>query len=274
MAEEFRVLRPYEFHCQLMAKGRRADGRTLEDIREIKLDTDAIKTANSSSLVKLGNTSLVCGCTARLLNRRERNDDNNEEIKITVEMPPVCSSPTGYRTQQTAQLLTKTLKNLLDDTDCLNRENLHVNEMDSYWCVDVEVICLNYDGSLLDAALIAVLTALKTLKLTPTDKNVPDRLFQLNSIPVCTSFGIIGDHIVCDPNLEEETVAQSIFSITIDSSSKRNCHINKVGGKSITTKQLLKCIDLAKKRACHIQDQLKQQISSQTSHDENAMDST
>lgn len=255
MAEEFRVLRPYEFHCQLVSKGRRADGRGLEEVREVKLETDAIRTADSSSLVKLGNTSLVCGCTAQLVTVQEKND-GREEVRVRVELPPICSSPTGYKTQQTAQLLTKTLKNILDYTSCLDKQNLYMSETEMCWSVDVEIVCLNYDGCLLDASLIAIISALKSLKLRDGATNTPERNFKFNSLPVCSSFAVIGDHFICDPNLEEETVAQSIFSITVDPHTQADCHITKIGGKAISTNKLMRCIQLAKDRAQKLQQQI------------------
>lgn len=254
MSKEFRVLRPFEFHCQLISNGTRADGRELTEFRNIKLETEGIRTADSSSLVKLGNTSLVCGCTSQLYPSHAKDQHSNDEvINITVELPPICSSPTGYRTQHTAQLLTKVLKNILDDTDCLDKLCLFFSDQDCHWSIDVEVICLNYDGCLLDAALIAVIAALKTLKLKDATNHAPERSFVINSIPVCSSFAIIGDHLICDPNLEEETIAQSTFSITVDPSfDNGKYHINKVGGKAINTKRLDECVTLARQRAQQI----------------------
>uniref|UniRef100_A0A6G1SD32 Ribosomal RNA-processing protein 43 n=1 Tax=Aceria tosichella TaxID=561515 RepID=A0A6G1SD32_9ACAR len=255
MAEEFRVLRPYEFHCQLIKKGQRADGRKLDEFRDIKLEVDAISTADSSSLVKLGNTSLVCGCITRL-SKKTDNSNESDDINIHVELPPICSSPTGHRTQHTAQLLTKTLKNVLDDMKCLDRNCLSVDNENLSWSIDVEVICLNYDGCLLDAALIAVLAALKSLKLTDETSGISQK-FILNKMPIRSSFAIIGDRVICDPNLEEETVAQSTMSITIEPSSHGdNCHINKQGGKAIDFQKLSECTRLAKQRATLILKQL------------------
>lgn len=248
MAEEFRVLRPYEYHSQLIAKGKRADGRELEQFRDIKLEIDAIRTADSSSLVKLGNTSLVCGCTVQKSKFTE-NVENDEEIKIKIELPPVCSSPYGKRTQNTAQLLTKTLKDILNDMRCIDKSSLHIEDSeDTFWSVNVEVICLNYDGCLLDTAIIAVLSALKTLELKSTDMS-EDRKVKFNTTPVTSSFAIIGDEIICDPNLEEESIAQSTYSITVDNNLNQNYHIDKVGGKSISSEILFKCLEICNRRA-------------------------
>jgi exosome complex component RRP43 len=253
---EFRALRPYEFHCQLIKKGKRVDGRKLDEFRDIKIEVDAISTANSSSLVKLGNTSLVCGCTTRLSRRSDICNDN-DDITIHVELPPICSSPSGNRTQHTAQLLTKTLKNILDDMKCLDRSCLTIDRDSLSWSVDVEVICLNYDGCLLDAALIAVLVALKSLKLTDKTLDTSDKRFSLLRMPVRSSFAIIGDQVICDPSLEEETISQSNTSITVDTSVKGvSYHVNKQGGKAMNVQELAQCIRLAKERASFIMKQL------------------
>lgn len=260
MAEEFRVLRPYEFHCQLIKKGKRADGRKLDEFRDIKLEIDAITTADSSSLVKLGNTSLVCGCASTLCKPAHENQVH-DDINIHVELPPISSSPTGNRTQHTAQLLTKTLKNILDDMNVLDRDCLSIESQGLSWSVDIEVICLNYDGCLLDAALIAVLAALNSLKLTDETLRMTNK-FRLNKIPIRSSFAIIGDCVICDPNLEEENVAQSSLSITIALSPEGHyCHINKQGGKAVDFDKLVECTSLAKQRASLIVKQLSNHIS-------------
>lgn len=246
MAEEFRVLRPREYHTQLVSKKQRADGRTLEEWRAIKLETDAIKTADSSSLVKLGNTSLVCGCILRT-----QDNDDGDKFELEVDLPPICSTPTSNNTpQHTAQLLTKTLKNILEDYRCLDGNDFKVDkESNQFYSVYVEIICLNYDGCLIDAALIGILSALKSIKVGPK--------LVFRAIPVCSTFAVIGNQIICDPNLEEENVAASTFSITIDLVNGDSCRVSKFGGKSLTSGDLIKCIQLAKQRAATLHDVLK-----------------
>lgn len=252
MAEEFRVLRPREFHTHLVLKGQRADGRTLEETRGMKLETDAIRTADSSSLVKLGNTSLVCGCIGKIIKNQDKNYGDEDIIKISVELPPICSTPNANKSQNTAQLLTRTLTKILEDSDCVDKEKFYIDQIDSHWQIDVEVICLNYDGSLLDAALISILSALRTLSLKAEPSSIPVKIVDLKTIPICSSFALIGDCIICDPNLEEESVAQTTFSITIDAIKNQLCHVNKIGGFPLSNNNLSKCIQLAKEKASNL----------------------
>lgn len=255
MAEEFRVLRPREYHNQLVLKGVRVDGRRLDEARDVKLETNAIRTADSSALVKLGNTSLICGCIARLETRTNATDDSDDNIKIRVELPPICSGPKGQKLQQATATLGRTLKNILNDSECLDLESFYLDEQ--VWKLDVEVICLNYDGSLLDASLIALLAALRSLKLSErstSSEQCPQ--INLKTFPIALSFATIGEKIISDPNLEEETVASSSLSITVDATNDKCCHITKIGGQPISYENLLECIQQAKHRAFKIRKYL------------------
>lgn len=258
MAEEFRVLRPFEYHSHLISKKQRADGRGLDESREVRLEIDAIKTADSSSLVKLGNTSLICGCKARLLPDNDQSEPE-DRIKLRIELPPICSSPTGRHTQNTEQLSTKALKDILAATNCIDESNLNLPSIGHFWSLEVEVICLNYDGSLLDAALIAVLSALRSIKLNNDTMNeeITSNRIHLNSLPICNSFATIGGHTICDPNLEEESVAQSTFSITADPTQSSSWHIRKVGGQALSVAELGRCMSIARQRSDKLQSLLR-----------------
>lgn len=254
-------MRPFEFHNQLIKKGQRADGRKLDEFRNLKLEVDAIGTAESSSLIKIGNTSLVCGCTTQLVRNANKEIINNSDIvDVKIELPPICSSPAGYRTQNTAHILTKNLKNILNDTNCIDKTCLYIEELDSYISISVEIICLNYDGSLLDASVIGVLAALRSLKLKCEKGSFPERNVSLKYIPICSSFAIIDEHFICDPNLEEETIAQSIYQITTDINNTDLCHINKAGGSAINVSKLKRCIELSRNRSKTAQQFLKSHI--------------
>lgn len=251
MAEEFRVLRPREYHSQLILRNLRHDGRGLDQFRPVKLEIDAIRTADSSSLVKIGNTTLVCGCTIQKTTIDEKDSDQ-ESLKLHVEIPPISSNHAGFKTHHIAQLLTKSIKDILDDTECLNLACLTDNESKTRHIIDVEVICLNYHGSMIDAALLSVLTALSSLKI----EGITQTIVKPGCLPICTSFAILSNRIICDPNLEEEAVAQSLYTITIDGLSSRLVGIQKVGGRAISQGQLVKSIEFAKKRTVEIKPML------------------
>ena len=45
----------------LAAEGKRADGRGINEFREVKIETGMINTAEGSSMVHLGKTKVLCG---------------------------------------------------------------------------------------------------------------------------------------------------------------------------------------------------------------------
>ena len=46
---------------QLLAQGKRMDGRGLDQLRELKIETGVIPKANGSARVTLGNTQIIAG---------------------------------------------------------------------------------------------------------------------------------------------------------------------------------------------------------------------
>ncbi len=60
--ETFKRLQPEEYHKQFYDQGLRPDGRTsLTALRPVSSSVSSIKTADGSSVVKQGDTAVVCG---------------------------------------------------------------------------------------------------------------------------------------------------------------------------------------------------------------------
>lgn len=57
----FRLIHPGKFFNDYISRDIRPDGRKFNDQRNIKLNVNAIKTADASAVVKCGNTTVVCG---------------------------------------------------------------------------------------------------------------------------------------------------------------------------------------------------------------------
>jgi len=65
-AATFQRLHPRTYLERFLAEGVRPDGRNLEEWRTIELNVGSISTANGSALVKLGQTTIVCGVKAEI----------------------------------------------------------------------------------------------------------------------------------------------------------------------------------------------------------------
>lgn len=122
---------------------------------------DSIGTADGSAIVKVGNTTAVCGIKAELA----RPTPNNPEHGIVVpniELTPACSPKIrpGAPSEE-AQVATRMLTELLSNSECLDLAELCVVRERLVWVLYCDIVCLDHDGSLLDVAAIALIAALK-----------------------------------------------------------------------------------------------------------------
>nr|XP_020634091.1 exosome complex component RRP43-like isoform X3 [Pogona vitticeps] len=74
----FRTVEPLEYYRRFLKENCRPDGRDLGEFRTTTVNIGSITTADGSALVKLGNTTVVCG------------------IKAEFATPPADASNRGY----------------------------------------------------------------------------------------------------------------------------------------------------------------------------------
>nr|XP_021586168.1 exosome complex component RRP43 isoform X1 [Ictidomys tridecemlineatus] len=60
----FRTVEPMEYYRRFLKENCRPDGRELGEFRTTTVNIGSISTADGSALVKLGNTTVVCGVKA------------------------------------------------------------------------------------------------------------------------------------------------------------------------------------------------------------------
>lgn len=82
-----------------------------------------------------------------------------------VELPPLCSSRfrPGPPSDQ-AQVTTKLLADIINNSACIKLEDLCITKEKLAWCLYADLFCLDYDGAVIDACVIALISALKTGK--------------------------------------------------------------------------------------------------------------
>ncbi|CAF0836328.1 unnamed protein product [Brachionus calyciflorus] len=268
-----KATQPYEYYLKFIKENCRPDNRRLSDIRPCNVTVNCINTANGSSLVKLGSTNVICGINARLCRPKE-DRPNKGYIICNVEVPALCSSKnfkssssaqSGGFTQssvssasieQTQAMLTQLMQDIIAESKCLNEEDLCIKEGKLAWILYIDLICLNNDGNVQDACCLAMISALKNLKLYEVDfdeeENKPIvkyplilKSLVLNNEPVCTSLFALEENILLtDPNKQEEDFMKT-FVLICSIDTKKICLIRKLGGFSLKTEQLNLCINRA-----------------------------
>lgn len=82
---------------------------------------------------------------------------------MNVELPSLCSKKIrpGIPCDEAMQI-TSFLNEVCNNCKILDLQQLCISVDKLVWVLSCDVYCLNYDGSVLDACLIALLSALKT----------------------------------------------------------------------------------------------------------------
>lgn len=106
-----------------------------------------------------------------------------------VILPPLCSSyiksgPPG----ETAQVATQFIAELVQNNIIMDLEKLCINNSKWAWVLHCDFLCINLDGSLLDACVMALVSALKNciyiLKFFFLHQNI-NFLFSISDITCC-----------------------------------------------------------------------------------------
>lgn len=96
-----------------------------------------------------------------------------------IDLTPLCSPK--YRSNNTnddAQVLTCNLNDLIKDTNWIDLKQLCIAREKLVWTLFCDITCLDYDGSILDASVVALCAALRSCKF----KWITSKIF--NRIPL------------------------------------------------------------------------------------------
>ncbi|KAK1221075.1 hypothetical protein PQX77_016122 [Marasmius sp. AFHP31] len=282
----FQRLHPRVYLERFLAENVRPDGRLEEEWRDIDINVGSISTANGSALIRSGKTTIVCGVKAEIA-EPELDHPNEGFLVPNIDLPAICSSKfkPGPPSEE-AQILSERLNDVLVGSGMLPLSSLCIHPGKSVWVLYVDATCINYDGNAFDAAVLAMVSALRdtllpqatydeitgrTICSPPTSKSKPGVRLQLDEsrLPIGLSFGLFGGkHVIADPTSFEEPLLDTSISVVIDGRGKLSS-VNQVGVGVLTSDEedmevdssqqkhttttsrddaLLKCIALAKKR--------------------------
>jgi len=182
---------------------------------------------------------------------------------VAVNMSPLCSPKYSIgRASQQSVGLAQFILDLTTTTGMLDMDSLCIVSGLSAWVIYCDIVCLDDDGNVTDAALLSVLIALKHLRLPPTkitedgvvtldgEAGSGERL-KIRHFPVPLTFAIVQENTIADPTAEEESLMNSSFTIVYNEKGEL-CTVYKAGGSSLSTEQLKECMHQAQNRVKHI----------------------
>jgi exosome complex component RRP42 len=249
--------------AQLIARGKRLDGRGLMDYREIKVEQGIIERAEGSARVLLGKTEVMVG-TKIEVGEPFPDTPNEGVLTVNAELVPLASptfeaGPPDENSIELARIVDRGIR----ESKAIELEKLCIEPGKRVFVVFVDIYVLNHDGNLIDASALAALAALLNTKMPnyeieEDEVKIKSGYTQLPVIkhPVTVTFAKINDKLVVDPWLEEEQVMDARFSIAIDDDGNI-CAVQKGGSGYFTSQQVLEAAGIAKDKAEEIRKKLK-----------------
>jgi exosome complex component RRP42 len=247
-----------------ISKGKRLDGRNLDEIRPIEIEVGLIRKANGSARVKLGNSEVVAGVKVETGEPFE-GLENKGALILSAEVLPTASpyiepGPPDEETVELARVVDRGIR----ESEMLDLTKLVLITGEIVYVIFVDCSVINADGNLFDATSYAAVSALINSKLpvfeirdgkvvdTGEKQNPP-----LTTLPVSITAVRIGESVIQDPTAEEEACMDA--RITITTNSDRNfAAVQKGSTGTFTVEQLKRAADAARIKGEEIRTKLRE----------------
>ena len=234
-----------------LEKGKRFDGRGPFDHRKIDLKIGVIKNAEGSAKVKFGDTEVLAGVKLGVLEPFPDQEDQGILI-TTAELLPLASSrfesgPPRIEAIELARIIDRGVR----ESGFVDFKKLCIKKKEKVWAVFIDLYPLNADGNLIDACALATAAAIKTAVFPKYDEKNEKVLFEertdkklplTGKMPLTTTFHKIGEHIIVDPNEEEELSSDARVSIAITKDKELKINAAQKGGREVFTEKDLSLI--------------------------------
>ena len=250
---------------ELLEQGKRVDGRTLDESRELVIETNNIPKANGSAKVRLGNTEVICG--VKIQPDKPFPDMGDKGIFIcTAELLPLShqsveTGPPGPDVIELARVVDRGIR----ESHMIDLSQLVIEKDKSVVGIFADNVVADDDGNLFDACAYAATAAIlssrtpkwKLVNDVPTLQEDQDTDVPINTIPVSITMGKIGNYIIVDPNSDEWSIMDARITITTDSDGNI-CALQKGGNAGFTLDELVKCSEISIRVSSQVREKLKQ----------------
>jgi len=244
-------------------KNLRLDGRKLDEYREISVETDISKSAEGSCRVKIGDTEVLVGVKFELGKPYPDSQDEGT-MMVGAELLPMSnpdfeSGPPSIDAIELSRVVDRGIR----EGGFIDFKKLCVEEGEKVWVVLLDIMTINVNGNLFDAAALGAVIALKNAKVPKiedgivnykelTKEGLPLSKKDPLSITVCK----IGENLIMDPTYEEEKIVDARLTVAITNDDKI-CSMQKGGEEPLELDMIAKMIDLASKKSLELRKHIK-----------------
>ncbi|AIS32545.1 MULTISPECIES: exosome complex protein Rrp42 [Methanobacterium] len=253
--------------ANLIRSGERADGRALDQYREVSLETGVIKKAEGSARVKIGKTQIVVGAKPQI--GEPFPDTPNVGVLITnSELNPMAAPNfEAGPPNETSVELSRVTDRCIREGKVVDLEKLTIIPGKKVWMIFLDLHIIDYDGNLMDAAVLGSLAALMDAKIPSTTIDGDEVVIDYEQMvplpikeqPLMCTLAKIGGELVVDPSLEEDDVLDARISVGVRADGSI-CAMQKGGSVPLTREEVLKAVGIAQKKT----EELRENVSKLT----------
>ena len=237
---------------ELIIKEKRIDGRDLKEYRELSVKTGISAKAEGSAWVKLGDTEIIAGIKLDAI-EPYRDSPNEGVLSVGAELSPLSSSnfesgPPQIQAIELARIIDRGIRN----SEFIDFKKLCIKEKEKVWSVALDLYPINDAGSLIDAAFIASVVALKEA-FFPEYKDdevqheeLSNKKLPLKEMPINVTVYKIDNKLVLDPVSEEEDASNTRLTFTITFPGETINAMQKTG-KELSEEEILEMEEIALK---------------------------
>lgn len=243
-------------------KGKRYDGRSLDEFRPISVEYGVTKNAEGSARVKIGDTEVIAGVKLSV-EKPYPDTPKDGNLMVGAEFLPLSNpefeaGPPSEEAIEVARVVDRGLR----ESKALDTKKLCLEEGEKAWAVSIDVCTINAAGNLLDASALASMAAMQDARFPeyggkavdykkPTSSRLP-----IVRRPVSITVHKIGDFLFVDPSIEEEKVIDSRLTVAMTPDG-RICALQKGGSSPLAIEDVGRMIDIATAKAAELAGKLK-----------------
>ncbi|MBI4018824.1 MAG: exosome complex protein Rrp42 [Candidatus Aenigmarchaeota archaeon] len=241
---------------RVVAGGERLDQRKFDEMREIKIETGIISSAEGSARVTIGETEVIAGVKMAV---GEPFPDTADEgvLIVSGEFIPFADplfEPGPPR--EDAIELSRLVDRAIRESKAVDMKKLCITAGEKVWMINIDIDIINNGGNMVDASSIAAAAALVTARLPEIDEKgkvlygkLTGTKLPLSGIPISTTFVKIGESIMIDPSLPEYQALDARLTIgTVDKNGIKLCSMQKNGVAGLSIDEVERMISVAEEK--------------------------
>jgi exosome complex component RRP42 len=227
----------------------RLDGRKSTDYREIKVETNVVKSAEGSARVKIGETEVLVGVKVEVMKPYPDAPDKGS-IMVGTELLPLSSpdydpGPPSIKAIELSRVVDRGIR----ESKTLDFKKLCIEEGEKVWMIIIDICAINDAGNLLDASALGAVTALKNMTFPKYEdekidyKEKTSKKLEITDTPITVTVIKIGDKFIVDPVSDEEKAIDARLTVATLSDGTL-CAMQKGGDYPLTSEDIDKMLDI------------------------------